>query len=308
MTDSTVTKRPASQYYWGDWFKDVALQSCSLPARGLWHEMNCLMHQGEPYGHLTMPNGKPMEPTQLGNLCKIGPALCRKLIAELEDNGVLSRAENGTIFSRRMVRDEASRELRAQIGRENGHKGAEHGAKGGEHGGKGGRPKKAETGAETPPVKPGQKPPQNPRPSSSSSSSPSGLFPEADASSSAAEPPTDESPACPHARLLALFAELVPELPQPRRELWEGSKGADAMRQRWKWLLTARRSANGTRYASTAEEGLDWFRRFFEQVAASDFLTGRNGSWRNCDLTWLMGKENFAKVVQGNYTNKDQAP
>lgn len=134
MTDSAEkTKRPASQYYWGDWFKDVALQSCSLPARGLWHEMNCLMHQGEPYGHLTMPNGKPMEPTQLGNLCKIGPALCRKLIAELEDNGVLSRAENGTIFSRRMVRDEDLRNRRAAGGKE----GAEHGIKGAEAGSKG---------------------------------------------------------------------------------------------------------------------------------------------------------------------------
>lgn len=102
-----------------------------------------------------------------------------------------------------------------------------------------------------------------------------------------------------------MFAELVPELPQPRRELWEGGKGADAMRQRWKWLLTAKRSSNGQRYASTTDEGAEWFRRFFEQVAASDFLTGRNGAWRNCDLAWLMNRENFAKVVQGNYANHD---
>lgn len=294
MTDSAEkTKRPASQYYWGDWFKDVALQSCSLPARGLWHEMNCLMHQGEPYGHLTMPNGKPMEPTQLGNLCKISPALCRKLIAELEDNGVLSRSENGTIFSRRMVRDEDLRNRRAAGGKE----GAEHGIKGAEAGSKGGRPKQVKGGYETP-LQGFEKPP----PSSSSSSSPSGLFPEADASSSAAEPP-----ACPHGRLLDLFAELVPELPQPRREMWADGKGAEAMRQRWKWLLTAKRSTNGQRYATTTDEGVEWFRRFFEAVGASDFLTGRNGAWRGCDLTWLMGKENFTKVVQGNYTNKETA-
>lgn len=291
-------KRPASQYYWGDWWKDKALHSCSQPARGLWHEMNCLMHEGEPYGHLTL-NGNPMQPAQLANLCRITTARCKTMLEELELAGVFSRAESGAIFSRRMVRDEASREARAQVGRENGHKGAQHGNKGAEHGVKGGRPPKAETPAKTPPVEPGEKPPQNPLPSSSSSSSPTGLFPEANASSSSAEPPP-----CPHLRLLEIFAELVPELPQPRREMWEGGKGADAMRQRWKWLLTAVRSSNGQRYATTTAEGIDWFRRFFTEVGASDFLTGRNGAWSACDLTWLMQKENFSKVVQGNYVNK----
>lgn len=177
MADQTdKVKRPASQYYWGDWFKDVALQTCSLPARGLWHEMNCLMHQGEPYGHLTMPNGKPMQAAQLANLCKVSPGVCKKLIQELEDNGVLSRADTGAIFSRRMVRDEASREARAEIGRQNGVKGKDFGAMGAEFGAKGGRPAAAKNPGITPQLVPRQEPPQNPLPSSSSSSasSPSG--------------------------------------------------------------------------------------------------------------------------------------
>ncbi|MNV75954.1 hypothetical protein D3C71_1692810 [compost metagenome] len=118
-------------------------------------------------------------------------------------------------------------------------------------------------------------------------------------------------PPCPHAKLLALFAKAVPELPQPRRELWEDSAGAEAMRQRWKWLLTATRSTdddrNGQRYATNAAEGIEWFRLFFDQVAASDFLTGRSGKWKNCDLSWLMKRENFSKVIQKNYINKEPA-
>lgn len=126
---------------------------------------------------------------------------------------------------------------------------------------------------------------------------PSGLIPEADASVPPAVPP------CPHQRLLRLFGEKVPELPQPRRELWEGGKGAEAMRQRWHWLLTARRES-GERYATTADEGVEWMGNFFDRVAESDFLTGRNGKWTNCDLTWLMNRENFRKVVDGNYEKK----
>ena len=112
-------------------------------------------------------------------------------------------------------------------------------------------------------------------------------------------------PACPHLRLLASFAQHLPVLPQPKPELWQG-KPADAMRARWKWVLTAKRGS-GKRYAETTDEALDWFGRFFGYVAGSDFLSGRSGKWTNCDLGWLMKADNFAKVVQGNYENKEAA-
>jgi hypothetical protein len=62
---------------------------------------------------------------------------------------------------------------------------------------------------------------------------------------------------------------------------------------------------SGKRYAETPAQALDWFDRFFGYVAGSDFLTGRSGKWTNCDLGWLMKADNFAKVVQGNYENKE---
>jgi uncharacterized protein YdaU (DUF1376 family) len=112
-------------------------------------------------------------------------------------------------------------------------------------------------------------------------------------------------PNCPHLKLIDLYGKNLPELPQPKPELWDG-KNASAMRQRWKWLLTATRRS-GERYATTELEALDWFDRFFAYVAKSDFLTGRNGRWQNCDLGWLMNQTNFAKVVQGNYENREAA-
>ena len=106
-----------------------------------------------------------------------------------------------------------------------------------------------------------------------------------------------------------MFTLKCPTLPKPRLEIFQAGAGAEAMRQRWKWLLTASRE-DDSRYASTREEGIAWFEKFFANVHASDFLSGRSGRWAACDLAWLMKRENFGKVVQGNYVNRvnDEAP
>lgn len=111
-------------------------------------------------------------------------------------------------------------------------------------------------------------------------------------------------PNCPHADLIDLFAQNLPSLPQPKVELWDGSR-AEAMRQRWRWVLTAKRKT-GERYAVDKPGALVFFGRFFAHVAKSDFLMGREGKWQ-CDLGWLMKAENFAKVIQGNYDGKAAA-
>ena len=116
--------------------------------------------------------------------------------------------------------------------------------------------------------------------------------------------PTD-LPHCPHGELIEIFAEQLPLQPQPKPELWSGAR-AKALTARWRWVLTATKR-DGSRYATTREEALDWFRRFFGYVAESDFLTGRDGEWAGCDLGWLSNETNFAKVVSGNYVNKAAA-
>lgn len=106
-------------------------------------------------------------------------------------------------------------------------------------------------------------------------------------------------PPCPHGELIVLFGKLLPELPQPRADLWTGTREAN-LRSRWRWLFT-------TGKAATTADGLAWFERFFGYVAKSDFLTGRSGKWASCDLGWLVEAKNFAKVVEGNYHDEKVA-
>jgi hypothetical protein len=116
-------KRPAFQFYPGDWLRDTALRACSLAARGLWMDMISFMHQGYPYGYLTLPakDGdkdtlRPILPTILARMVGAAPEEVEGLLVELEHAGVFSRTDDRTIFSRRMVSDEKIRETRASGG------------------------------------------------------------------------------------------------------------------------------------------------------------------------------------------------
>ncbi len=99
-------KRPWLKFFPADWRGDPRLRMCSLAARGLWIDLICYMHEGKPYGHLTIDGAPPSRPAiaaLLGRPAKeVGKAL-----AELEAHGVFDRAENDAIVSRRLVRDHA---------------------------------------------------------------------------------------------------------------------------------------------------------------------------------------------------------
>lgn len=96
--------------FWpGDWKGDAALRMCGLAARGLWIECIAIMHEAEPYGHL-MVNGRALTTKQLASIVGAPERDVVKLLAELEEAGVFSRTDSGTIFSRRMVRDAAKSE------------------------------------------------------------------------------------------------------------------------------------------------------------------------------------------------------
>ena len=109
-------KRPSFQFYPADWRKDPAHSACSLAARGLWIELMCIAHEGDNYGHLSI-NGKPMTTQQVARMVGESPTTVVKLMTELEDANVFSRGEDGSIYSRRMVKDERIRNVRADAGR-----------------------------------------------------------------------------------------------------------------------------------------------------------------------------------------------
>lgn len=110
-----MPKSPAYQWYPGDARRDTALQSCSFYARALWREMMDLMHDGEPYGHLTA-GGVPITPAQLARIVGMPLPKIKTWMGELEERKVFSRTDSGVIYSRRMVRDEATRAARAAGG------------------------------------------------------------------------------------------------------------------------------------------------------------------------------------------------
>lgn len=101
-------KRPASQFYWGDWLNCKELRVCSVAARGLWMDMLAYMRQGKPMGYLTHENGQPITAPQLARLVGESLPVVNKLLAELEAAGVGGKTDQGAYFSRRMVRDEAT--------------------------------------------------------------------------------------------------------------------------------------------------------------------------------------------------------
>ncbi len=110
--------QPWMKFFPTDWRGDQALRICSLEARGLWIECLCLMHEAEPYGYLTI-NGRALDASHLAKLTGMAEARIGDLMGELEAAGVFSRNRQGTVFSRRMIRD--ARRLRAA--RANGKKG-----------------------------------------------------------------------------------------------------------------------------------------------------------------------------------------
>lgn len=129
-------KRPSMQFYPDAWLSAPELRRCSEATRGIWIDVICLMHFGEPYGHLTT-GGHSFTETEVARSIGSTVGRVRTALAELARNGVTARTEQGVIYCRRMVRDEELRLRRAS----GGEAGAEYGIRGRESGKRGGRPR-----------------------------------------------------------------------------------------------------------------------------------------------------------------------
>lgn len=101
-------------------------------------------------------------------------------------------------------------------------------------------------------------------------------------------------PTCPHQEILSLFAEVLPELPQPR--IWNGQREKDLC-ARWKWVIDHLKKKGKPQ---TKEEGLAFFKRMFEYIKESDFLMGRSSNW-SCDMGFIAKAGSFAKIIEGSY-------
>lgn len=109
---------PAIHLYPGDWVMD-SISGCSLAAQGLWLRMMFVAHKAERYGYLEQ-NGSPIPPAAIAQRCGATPEQYESLLSELVSAGVPSTLEDGTLYSRRMVKDASLRAIRAKSGKKGG--------------------------------------------------------------------------------------------------------------------------------------------------------------------------------------------
>ena len=272
-------KHPSFQFYPSDWLRDTALRSCSMGARGLWMDMICYMHEGNPYGYLKVGD-KVILNTNLARMVGETLEVVEGWLKELKEANVFD-IDDGAICSRRMIRDENLRKIRAAGGA------------------KGGNPalmdKDKVNHEDNQEVNFEDK--QNPTPSSSSSSSSSSSF----SNIKEGKPSLSGTsfPPCPHTELLKLWGKHLSHLTQPRT--WEGNRQAN-MRQRW--IQAGKPSAYSPEGYKTTEEGLKWWDSFFGYIAndtslANGFET-KGRTWRP-DLEWVVNATNFQKIIDGKY-------
>lgn len=89
--------------------KDPELRAVSAGARGLWIDMLSLMFESVRRGYLQFNNGKIVSAENLARMTGNSTDDISHWLRELETSGVLSRTDDGTIYSRRQVRDEMNR-------------------------------------------------------------------------------------------------------------------------------------------------------------------------------------------------------
>lgn len=114
---------------------------------------------------------------------------------------------------------------------------------------------------------------------------------EKDSSSADADAPTSPKPdPIPYDAIVDLYRKHLPMLPDVRK------------------LTDARKKKLRARWLEDHEhQTLDYWDEFFQYVAASDFLTGRDGAWTGCDFEWLVEAGNHLKVSEGKYENRGAA-
>ena len=118
------------------WLTDAELRCLPPNARGCLIDLMCYAHQGEPYGHVSV-SGNPMTDDMIARLLRLSPDewKCNKKFL-LESHRIYVAEHTGSIYIKRMVRDNELRMLAV------------------EGGGKGGNPQLTLKGVDEKPEKP----------------------------------------------------------------------------------------------------------------------------------------------------------
>jgi hypothetical protein len=103
-------------------------------------------------------------------------------------------------------------------------------------------------------------------------------------------------PTCPHKEIVDLYMQILGKSLGEVRS-WHDAR-RKALHARWEWV--AKRKG-----WTSAEEGVEWFKLFFEAVTEDDFLMGRtkpgqgHANWR-ATIDYLLSPKGFLRVFEGH--------
>lgn len=122
---------------------------------------------------------------------------------------------------------------------------------------------------------------------------PDSLFPIKPLSTDVDPPPigerTEDKIKVPYDLILAAYNKFCPSMPRVR-DLTDKRRTSIRLRH--------------LKYLKHPTGPLEVIDTVFRKAEASDFLSGRDGKWTNCNFDWLMNENNMVKVIEGNYDNK----
>lgn len=103
---------------------------------------------------------------------------------------------------------------------------------------------------------------------------------------------TEQITSCPHSKIVELYNDILgSKLPTVRHRYWENSAGAKNLSARWK--------------QDPKHQTMEYWKGLFEYIRDKcPFLLGENDKKWNCDLRWIVNKENFIKVVEAKYERR----
>ena len=117
---ATERRLPFIQFYPADWRSDIGVRGLTAAARGFWMELLCLLHEGQPYGHLRL-NGEVPTDRELAVLVAMTVGEVRRYRKQILTRQVASETADGVLYSRRMVRDSERRHKKREDGRRGGN-------------------------------------------------------------------------------------------------------------------------------------------------------------------------------------------
>lgn len=117
MSEEKKKDLPAMPFYVGDWLKCPEVRALPPDYRGLWFDLLCYMWESSERGVMVNPKGKPYTDAEIIRMVGLDNQNSGIWLTSILENGVAHRRENdGAIYSKKMVRDEAIRKIRRESG------------------------------------------------------------------------------------------------------------------------------------------------------------------------------------------------